>query len=388
MTLLVSASAFAFNVLEQPIYDDVVNAQELSPAQLKAKLAKKVTKKDVTIADLEGYYKWSYYTSKSRAEDPATITDRTEGEGMVKVYADGDSLIFKGFDVGASNLAPKAGLNAAEGYLSFPSQVAYTSSTYGPCHIVSLWYDASAGGFYFSREVGALINEDGSLEIPNYVYLRIESGNYAGYRIGDLYSFNTFTIDETINGEMEVSYLQGKFTGNWNDQVFPVRLTQTDNVVSVQNFLNDGLTVDIMLNNDRTISIEKQLTKAGGDTYGDFFIYPTDWSLTGTTVSSYITGETINGYGYDTELTWGNCVNYSTTNYWTGPIEACRIYRIDDGVFVYGTVGVNDVDAAKTVAGVTFYNLAGVASATPFDGVNIEVVKYTDGTTKAVKVVK
>lgn len=49
--------------------------------------------------------------------------------------------------------------------------------------------------------------------------------------------------------------------------------------------------------------------------------------------------------------------------------------------------GVNDVNA-KTVAGVKYVNAAGVESSTPFDGINIVVTSYTDGTMSAVKVVK
>lgn len=50
--------------------------------------------------------------------------------------------------------------------------------------------------------------------------------------------------------------------------------------------------------------------------------------------------------------------------------------------------GVNDVNATKTVAGVHYVNLAGQVSAQPFEGVNIKVVSYTDGSKKAVKVIK
>ena len=51
------------------------------------------------------------------------------------------------------------------------------------------------------------------------------------------------------------------------------------------------------------------------------------------------------------------------------------------------TVGVNDINS-KAVAGVKYYNLAGVESNKPFDGVNIMVTTYTDGTKAAAKVVK
>ena len=52
---------------------------------------------------------------------------------------------------------------------------------------------------------------------------------------------------------------------------------------------------------------------------------------------------------------------------------------------------ITDVQAVKTgreVAGVTYYNVAGQMSKTPFEGsVNIVVTKYTDGTKKTAKVV-
>ena len=49
---------------------------------------------------------------------------------------------------------------------------------------------------------------------------------------------------------------------------------------------------------------------------------------------------------------------------------------------------VEDATAEKTVAGVKYYNLAGIESATAFDGVNVKVTTYTDGTKEAVKVIK
>ena len=52
------------------------------------------------------------------------------------------------------------------------------------------------------------------------------------------------------------------------------------------------------------------------------------------------------------------------------------------------TTGVEDVDAEKTVAGVTYYNLLGVSSDSPFEGVNVVVTTYTDGTKSSMKIVK
>jgi len=52
------------------------------------------------------------------------------------------------------------------------------------------------------------------------------------------------------------------------------------------------------------------------------------------------------------------------------------------------STAVNDINADKAVAGVKYYNVAGVESNEAFDGVNIVVTTYVDGTTSAVKVVK
>ena len=50
--------------------------------------------------------------------------------------------------------------------------------------------------------------------------------------------------------------------------------------------------------------------------------------------------------------------------------------------------GVNDVNSAKEVKGVSYFNMMGVESAQPFDGVNIVVTTYTDGTQSAAKVLR
>ncbi len=50
--------------------------------------------------------------------------------------------------------------------------------------------------------------------------------------------------------------------------------------------------------------------------------------------------------------------------------------------------GVNDVNSVKEVKGVSYFNMMGVESAQPFDGVNIMVTTYTDGTQSAAKVLR
>ena len=47
---------------------------------------------------------------------------------------------------------------------------------------------------------------------------------------------------------------------------------------------------------------------------------------------------------------------------------------------------VSDVNTSKTVMGTKYYNLAGLASDQPFDGINIVVTTFSDGSKQAVKV--
>ena len=49
---------------------------------------------------------------------------------------------------------------------------------------------------------------------------------------------------------------------------------------------------------------------------------------------------------------------------------------------------INDVNADKAVKSVRYYNVAGCESNVPFNGLNIVVKTYADGTTSTAKVIK
>lgn len=59
-------------------------------------------------------------------------------------------------------------------------------------------------------------------------------------------------------------------------------------------------------------------------------------------------------------------------------------YNIKD----YVNTAINDVNADKAVKSVRYYNVAGCASDVPFNGLNIVVKTYADGTTSTAKVIK
>ena len=81
------------------------------------------------------------------------------------------------------------------------------------------------------------------------------------------------------------------------------------------------------------------------------------------------------------ELVNGNVYSFVT------PSTKFVVYPLDLDADRVAT-GVNDVNCAKEVKGVSYFNMMGVESAQPFDGVNIMVTTYTDGTQSAAKVLR
>lgn len=69
------------------------------------------------------------------------------------------------------------------------------------------------------------------------------------------------------------------------------------------------------------------------------------------------------------------------------PLERANIIVKKNGNNIEPT-GINTVEAIKNVTSVKYYNLQGIESATPFDGVNIMVKTFDDGSKATVKVVK
>jgi hypothetical protein len=80
--------------------------------------------------------------------------------------------------------------------------------------------------------------------------------------------------------------------------------------------------------------------------------------------------------------------NQSTFNYATGGNNETQLFMLYNRARVYGTNSVVENLGEKTINNVKYYNVAGMESNVPFDGVNIKVVTYTDGTTSTSKVMK
>lgn len=92
------------------------------------------------------------------------------------------------------------------------------------------------------------------------------------------------------------------------------------------------------------------------------------------------------GYSYDQDGLTGRWSGYEES-VTLRPTSHVRITKIVVNAESNPTA-VNDITASKTVDSVKYYNAAGMASDTAFDGINIVVTRYTDGTTSTTKVKK
>ena len=74
--------------------------------------------------------------------------------------------------------------------------------------------------------------------------------------------------------------------------------------------------------------------------------------------------------------------------YGTGGRDVENRYMQFNRVAMWGSTAVVENLAQKTVNNVKYFNVAGMESNVPFDGVNIKVTTYNDGTTSTCKVIK
>ncbi len=74
--------------------------------------------------------------------------------------------------------------------------------------------------------------------------------------------------------------------------------------------------------------------------------------------------------------------------YGEGGNNESQRFQYYNRVALYGSTSVVENLAEKTISSVKYFNVAGMESNVPFDGVNIEVTTYNDGTTHTCKVIK
>lgn len=109
------------------------------------------------------------------------------------------------------------------------------------------------------------------------------------------------------------------------------------------------------------------------------------------------TGESTSANGYYYEGNLADVVEKSDNKWYDLKIEATDLagntmvqtlapaFRLEN---IIPNSGINDVSSEKAVRSVVYYNLLGNASTQPFEGVNIKVTRYADGSQQSAKVLK
>ena len=106
--------------------------------------------------------------------------------------------------------------------------------------------------------------------------------------------------------------------------------------------------------------------------------------ITLTVCKTMLADDHIAGDGIHTYTINADEITATITGY-TGPVGEVIIPARLDGYLV---TGIDDILIDNNVVSVQYINAAGITSDAPFEGFNIVIVTYTDGTTLTTKVVK
>lgn len=80
--------------------------------------------------------------------------------------------------------------------------------------------------------------------------------------------------------------------------------------------------------------------------------------------------------------------NYLETGAWFKNVDDPISLAVAPKLKYNVNTAISTISTNKQVTGVTYYNVAGVASVTPFDGINIVVTRYSDGSQTATKILR
>ena len=229
-----------------------------------------------SVSDLAGEYVQFYSTLVSPGADGG------KGVKIETVADDPDAVrIVNFYDTG---LEVKADVDIAAKTISIPNQDVFESSTLGVLDIAVVV--VGSGGFPVpdrSKNIEGVINDDGSISITSWWGIFGTEGENADKYAGIFGETEFLRANATMT---QKSLSDDPFTYN-------VIAEQTaPNILSVRNFGNYGMTVEVVLNRGQTATINSQIARM--DNYGDNFytnsvVYTSSGQVTG--FSGTITAE-------------------------------------------------------------------------------------------------
>ncbi|MDO4511141.1 MAG: hypothetical protein Q4B68_04900 [Bacteroidales bacterium] len=368
---LVELTKFEKNDFTRQAVEKTVSARFAKKAQKVAAASETASMDDILgeyINETETYY-----------EDPVWA-----GGSVTVVKGEGENeIILKDFPY--AGCQTKAVVDFATGTFSIPVQEVYEHQTYGKMSIAPA---AISGGQLVADRTKAITGQfiPGVFLIQKYGVF-IDSGTYAGYAWDGFYE----TYISEANGVMTNKW----YNNMYEDEVFNVAIEADYDAVDsvwVYNFNNNGMPVQMKVSEDGSVSIPQQVVidlsnVNTSSTYStDAVLYKGIWSASGYQVAQGDLPGTIDENGVITVGQWGPVATKRST----GGLTLFGVYNSSTIVPVKKEEpsAVTDVNTNKTVASVKYVNLQGQESATPFQGVNIKVSTFTDGSSAAVKVMK
>ncbi len=250
---------------------------------------------------------------------------------------------------------------------------------------------------YNDRITGTYVNGRITLDAWN----AIKTTAYFSENLGTLYAYDVTTMVVAPNAQVASSYWVDQYDDEtWDfigwyateieESVKNAYVEQEGNNIYVYNFDDIYGTAKFTINPSKdnlTITADpsfvafKRINSSGNQT--DYTIKAIPEELTEEEVSpldSDVTGSISDEYHFS----FGDCGLFNASGSYTGSLIAVKTVTLDNPLDITPT-GINTASVAKQVAGVKYVNMMGVESTTPFQGVNIVVTRYTDGTTSATK---
>lgn len=232
---------------------DAATALKLSQTRLNTPFVTSITAPEVKMkkaaaprsissnADLAGTWIMTYQS--------LTNTQGDGGDAVTINPLGNDSITIANFWQPGAEIAVKAKVNVANSTISIPWQGMYTHTTYG---IMDLAVCSTSGTPDRTQEITGTINADGTISLNSWwgVFVNAQATSNANALLAAYFN----TAFDLSNSTMKVTQFDGA------SDSYAVKVTQTAaNLLSVKNFGNKGMTVEIELNRARSGKIASQV---------------------------------------------------------------------------------------------------------------------------------
>lgn len=346
-----------------------------------ADAVKKAPAKKVPIAAESYYGKYLYRSFDADTINTSGLVQIIDGETSVQVTG----LLY------CHKVPVDALVDPEAGTLTIPKgQTIYNSTSYGA---IALYVMIDNEYYSSSKDIVFEFDEKGNLHLSNGVGLIgiVVSGDYAGAGLAvctggyDVFKSNGTIVSQMVNNDFTPA------TTPTNQYDTYVEFWTKDGVKGGSVYGIDDMTFfDFVYDDDNNVQVAHAPSYYYSSTYTVAYPYKGGKSAENGGFVFYTNRApqgTINlAEGEIKLLPWAFVMQKVSTGGYT-----ILNGRKSESVITFPPVApsaVNDVTAAKSVASVKYVNLQGQVSATPFEGVNIQVSTYTDGSTKAVKFMK